>query len=106
VKSFLAALCLALPMVAFAGSAGPITISGNQLQIISSPQIAYLYVTVSGGGCTYSTAAVLIMDTTNPAGTSMYATLLTAKTSGGQITIATSGCSSAGYAVINSIYLD
>lgn len=105
-KSLLASLCLVLPIAAFAGSAGPITISGNQLQIISSPQIACLYVTISGSGCTNSNAAVLIMDTSNPAGTSMYATLLTAKTSGGQITITTSGCSSAGYPVINSIYLD
>ena len=105
-KSFLAYLCLIVPVVASAGNAGPITISGNQLQIIGSPQMAYLYVAISGGGCTSSNAGVLIMDSTNPAGASMYATLLTAKTSGGQITISTSGCSASGYPIITSIYLD
>jgi len=105
VKSILACLCLVLPVVASAGNAGPITISGNQLQIISNPQIAYLYVNISGGGCPNINAGVLIMDSSNPAAASMYATLLTAKTSGGQITISTMGCSG-GYPIINSIYLD
>jgi hypothetical protein len=106
VKSFLAGLCLALPIAAVASSVGPISITADKLQIISSPQIAYLYVTVSGSGCTNGTAAVLVMDTTNPAANSMYATLLTAKTSGAQVTITTSGCTSSGYPAINSIYLD
>jgi hypothetical protein len=110
VKSLLstacAALCLLASQVAAPASVGPITISGNQLQIVSSPLIAYLYVAVSGGGCTNSNAAALIMDSTNPSGNSMYATLLTAKTTGANISFTTSGCTSGGYPQINSVYLD
>lgn len=97
---------LIAPIASFAGgSVGPISISGDQLQVIGSPQIAYVYVSVTGGGCTYATP-VLIMDSTNPAGNAMYATLLAAKTTGGNITITTSGCSAAGYPEISSIYMD
>lgn len=105
-KTLIALLSLIAPIAAFAGgSVGPISISGDQVQVISSPQIAYVYVSVTGGGCTYATP-VLIMDSTNPAGNAMYATLLTAKATGGNVTITTSGCSSAGYPEISSIYMD
>jgi hypothetical protein len=105
VKTIITFLSLIAPIAVFAGSVGPISISGDQLQVINSPQIAYLYVSVTGGGCTYATP-VLIMDSTNPAAGAMYATLLLAKTTGGNVTISTSGCSSAGYPEITSIYLD
>lgn len=104
-KTLITFISLIAPIAVFAGGVGPISISGDQLQIISSPQIAYLYVSVTGGGCTYATP-VLIMDSTNPAASAMYATLLSAKTTGGNVTISTSGCSSAGYPEITSIYLD
>jgi hypothetical protein len=105
VKTQITLMSLIAPIVAFAGSVGPITISGDQLQIIGSPQIAYVYVSVTNGGCTYDTP-VLIMDSINPSGNAMYATLLAAKTTGGSITITTSGCSAVGYPEITSIYMD
>jgi hypothetical protein len=105
VKMLITLISLIAPIIAFAGAVGPISITGDQLQIISSPQIAYVYVSVTGGGCTYATP-VLIMDSTNPSANAFYATLLAAKTTGGNITISTSGCSSAGYPEITSIYMD
>ena len=98
-------IILFVPTLAFAGTTGVISIADSNLQVISSPQIAYLYVPVTSGGCTYSTAAVLVMDgTTNPAANAMYATLLAAKTTGKTVNITTSGCSAAGYPIMTSIY--
>jgi hypothetical protein len=105
-KKLVALVLFCAPCLAFAGSTGVINISSSLLQIINSPQIAYLYVTVTSGGCSNSSAAVLIMDSTNPLGGAMYATLLTAKTSGKTVNITTSGCSSSGYPIMTSIYLE
>ena len=105
----LALLFLFVPVVAFAnGDTGLINISNANLQIISYPgqQIAYLYAPVTGGGCTNANAAQLTMDSTNPLGSAMYATLLAAKTTGKAVDIATQGCNSSGYPIIISIYLE
>ncbi len=100
-------VCLLSPGLVFAGgSTGVIDISSSLLQVISSPAIAYLYVTVNVGGCSLATPAVLIMDSTNSQAGPMYATLLTAKTTGKTVNITTSGCTSAGYPIITSIYLE
>jgi hypothetical protein len=104
----LALLFLCAPVVAFAnGDTGSVNISNANLQIISysGQQYAYLYVPVTGGGCTSANAVQLMMDSTNPLGGAMYATLLAAKTTGKAIDIATQGCSSAGIPIIISIYL-
>lgn len=105
----LALLLLCAPVLAFAnGGTGLVNISNVNLQIISYPgqQIAYLYVPVTGGGCTNASAAQLTMDSTNPLGAAMYATLLTAKTTGKAVDIGTQGCNSSGYPIIISIYLE
>jgi hypothetical protein len=104
----LALLLLCVPAVSFAyGDTGPVIISSVNLQIVSlsGQQYAYVYVPVTGGGCTNSSAAQLIMDSTNPLGAAMYATLLSAKSTGQAVDIGTTGRNSAGYPIIFSIYL-
>jgi hypothetical protein len=110
-KKLLRFICLLAPSVVFGGTVGPVTISGNQVQIISTAPptptyIAYVYVPISDGGCTATNAVVLLMDSTNLVANAMYATILAAKTTGASVTITTSGCSSAGIPIINSIYLN
>jgi hypothetical protein len=50
VKTLMTGILRVAPTAVFGGSVGPISISNDQLQIISSPRIAYIYVSVTGGG--------------------------------------------------------
>lgn len=99
-------LILLAPAVSLAGSTGVVSLGNVNIQVITSPAIAYVYVAVSSGGCTYSNAAVLTMDSTNPQANAEYATLLAAKVSGNTVNISTSGCSSSGYPIITSVYIE
>lgn len=104
-KRRIALLLSWIPMTAAAfGDTGWITLSGNDLQIISdgSPR-AFIYVTVNNGGCTSSTPE-LIMDSTNPLATSIYATLLAAKATGATVDIETNGCTAAGFPLVISVH--
>jgi hypothetical protein len=110
-KRLITSLLLLGPSICLAGGAvGPISLSGDQVQIIGnagSSEFAYIYVSISGAGCTYSNALYLELNpTNNPAANAMYATLLAAKISGANVTISTTGCSSGGYPEVSSIYLD
>jgi hypothetical protein len=98
-------LCIPLTALASVGDSGWITLGPSDVQIISdgSPR-AFIYVTVNNAGCTSSTPE-LIMDSTNPLATSMYATLLTAKVTGQTVDIETYGCTSNGYPVVIAIHL-
>lgn len=107
IRSLFLLVLLAPTLASANGTTGVISISSSNLQLIASPWVAYLYVTITGGGCTYSNAAVLTMDpTANPAANSIYAMLLAAKTTGKTVNIATTGCSSAGYPMITSLYFE
>ena len=100
-------LFLLAPAVALAaGSTGVITLTNVNIQVITSPAIAYVYAAVSSGGCTYSNPAVLIMDSTNPQAGAQYGTLVAAKLGGNTVNITTSGCSSSGYPIISSVYIE
>jgi hypothetical protein len=87
------------------GDTGFVSILSSSIQIISdgSPR-AFIYVTLNNGGCANSTPE-LIMDSTNPLAGAMYATLLTAKSSGQTVDISTSGCTASGFPLVVSIYL-
>jgi hypothetical protein len=61
--------------------------------------------TTSVSGCSNTVGLELVMDSSNPLANSMYATLLSAKTSGQNVDIQTSGCTSSGIPVIISITL-
>jgi hypothetical protein len=94
-----------IPVTAFAlGDSGWIAIGASDVQIINdgNPR-AFIYVTVSNSGCTNSTP-VLVMDSTNPIATSMYATLLAAKAAGQTVDIETLGCNSSGYPIVIAIH--
>jgi hypothetical protein len=105
VKRIVPILLLWIPLTATAdGDSGWISLSGANIQIItdpSSPRV-FVYVTVNGGCAT--TIPVLRMDSSNPVATSMYATLLSAKATGQQVDISTTGCSVSGNPLITSIY--
>ncbi len=107
IKRLAGFVLLWLPISAFAafGDSGWITLSPSDVQIISdgNPR-AFIYVTVNNSGCT-STIPELIMDSTNPLASSMYATLLTAKATGQTVDIETSGCTSNGFPIVISIHL-
>ena len=102
----IAFLLLWIPFTASAqfGDSGWISIGANDIQIISdgNPR-AFIYVTVNNSGCTYSTPE-LVMDSTNPPASWMYATLLAAKAAGQMVDIETSGCTSNGYPVVIAIH--
>jgi len=106
IKRAIVLLLLWAPLTALAaiGDSGWITISASDIQIISdgSPR-AFIYVTVNNSGCTLSTPE-LIMDSTNPLATSMYATLMEAKATGQTVVIQTSGCTANGYPIVISIH--
>ena len=100
-------LFLLAPAVALAaGSTGVVSLTNINVQVITSPAIAYVYATVNSGGCTYSNAAALVMDSTNPQASAQYATILAAKLSGNTVNITTSGCTAAGYPIISSVYIE
>ena len=93
------------PLTALAfGDSGWISIGASDIQIISdgNPR-AFVYVTVNNSGCT-SSIPLLVMNSTNPLATSMYATLLAAKASGQMVDIETSGCTSDGFSIIIAIH--
>jgi hypothetical protein len=108
IKRAIVLLLLWAPLTALAAivDSGWITISASDIQIINdgngSPR-AFIYVTVNNSGCTHSTPE-LIMDSTNPLATSMYATLMEAKATGQTVDIVTSGCSTIGYPIVISIH--
>jgi hypothetical protein len=107
-KLLIAAIALCLPAgSAFAmGDTGWVTLTNANFQIISdgTPRV-YVYVPVSNGGCTVTTAAQLVVDSSNPLANMMFSTLLTAKATGKQVDIATTGCTSLNVPMITSIYL-
>lgn len=103
----LAALCFCNGVLA--GDAGPISLSGKNLQIISGAgeSRVYIYDLAIQDGCTHS-IPVLLLDgpEANPIGKELYSALLAAKTSGKKVTIQTKGCWS-GYStpIITSMYI-
>lgn len=102
----LIALLTAAPAIALAGGdSGFITLTSNNVQIISDGgQRAFIYVTVNNSGCT-NTTPELVMDSTNPIAAAMYSTILTAKATGQTVDIQTSGCTSSGFPIVTTIYL-
>jgi hypothetical protein len=107
IKRIAGFVLLWLPFSAFAalGDSGWISLGANDVQIISdgNPR-AFIYTTVNNAGCT-STIPELVMDSTNPLASSMYATLLTGKATGQTVDIQTSGCTRNGYPIVISIHL-
>jgi len=107
-KKFMLNLLLA-PALCFAdGSTGSISLTNVRLQIItdsSNPRV-YIYVTLSAG-CGGTTPEIVMNPSTNPVANAMYATLLTAQTTGQNVEIITTGCTSdANEPEVTSIYLD
>ena len=111
-RKFFASILIASVCVSnsvLAGSAGPISLNGKRLQIISAVNESrvYVYDLPIEDGCT-NTTPVLLLDgpDANPIGKELYSALLAAKASGKKVTIQTKGCWS-GWStpVIRSMYL-
>jgi hypothetical protein len=111
INRLLVALVSCLPLVALAqsgfGDTGLVYLTSANIQIINdgTPRV-FVYVPVSNGGCSVTTAAQLVMDSTNAIASAMYATLLQAKATGVAVDISTYGCTSSNVPKIVSIYLE
>jgi hypothetical protein len=63
-------------------------------------------VTIPNGGCSNNAAAQLVMDSSNSIASTFYATLLAAKAAGHAVDIQTFGCSTQGYPLVLSVYIE
>lgn len=100
-------LALLAPSLCPASDTGPISLSNVKLQVISdtaNPRV-YIYITLNGG-CGGTTPEVVMNPSTNPVANAMYATLLTAQSTGQNVDIGTTGCTTdANEPEVTSIYL-